>query len=54
MNIGGKTPSQAARMNVPNNRKGLIDEKTKHEAIILVNALSNQTEAKQGIKMISK
>jgi transposase-like protein len=52
--LGGKTPAQAARMNIPNNWKGLIDEATKHEAIILVNALSNRIEEKQGIKVVSK
>jgi hypothetical protein len=51
---GGKTPAQAARMQVPNNWKGLIDEATKHEATLLVNALSNQIEEKQGLKVVSK
>jgi transposase-like protein len=57
ISLGGKTPAQAARMNVPNNWKGLIDEATKRDAITLVNALSNannQTVEKQGIKAISK
>jgi transposase-like protein len=35
--LGGKTPAQAARMNAPSNWKGLIDEATKHEAILLSN-----------------
>jgi putative transposase len=52
--LGGKTPAQAARMNVPNNWKGLIDEATRHEAITLVNALSNKAQEKQGIKVVSK
>ena len=54
MSLGGKTPAQAARMNIPNTWKGIIDEATKHEAITLVNALSNQAEEKQEIKVISK
>jgi putative transposase len=57
ISLGGKTPAQAARMNVPNNWKGLIDEATKRDAITLVNAISNannQTVEKQGIKAISK
>jgi hypothetical protein len=33
--LGGKTPAQAARMDIPNNWKGLIDEATKHEAQLL-------------------
>jgi hypothetical protein len=52
--LGGKTPAQAARMNMPNNWKGLIDEATKQEAITLVHALSNQIEEKQGLKVVSK
>jgi len=31
--IGNKTPAQAARMNVPNTWKGLIEEATKQEAV---------------------
>ena len=54
MSLGGKTPAQAARMSVPNNWKGLIDEAIKHEAITLVNVLSNQIEEKQGLKVVSK
>jgi len=42
MSLGGKTPAQAARMGIPNNWKGLIDEATKHEATLLVNALSKK------------
>ena len=52
--LSGKTPAQAAIMNIPNNWKGLIDGPEKHEAITLVNAISNQTEEKQGVKVISK
>ncbi len=54
MSLGGKTPAQAARMNIPNTWKGIIDEATKHEAITLVNALSNKTEEKEELKVISK
>jgi len=54
MSLGGKTPAQAARMDIPNNWKGLIDEATKHEAITLVNALSKPTEEKQGLKVVSR
>jgi transposase-like protein len=39
--LGGKTPAQAARMQVPNTWKGLIDEATKHEAQLLANVTSN-------------
>jgi transposase-like protein len=52
--LGGKTPAQAARMNVPNNWKGLIDEATKHEARLLANALSSKIEEEQGLKVVSK
>ena len=52
--LGGKTPAQAARMNIPNNWKGLIDEATKKEAITLVNALTEKIEEKEGLKVISK
>jgi hypothetical protein len=51
--LGGKTPAQASRMNVPNNWKGLIDEATKHEAVLLAKVLSEKEE-KQGIKVVSK
>lgn len=54
LSLGGKTPAQAARMEVPNNWKGLIDEATKHEARLLVNALSNRAETEQEIKVVSK
>jgi len=36
--LGGKTPAQAARMQVPNTWKGLIEEATKYEAQLLANA----------------
>lgn len=52
LSLGGKTPAQAARMDIPNNWKGLIDEATKHEAMLLVNALSNKVEEKQSLKVI--
>lgn len=51
--LGGKTPAQAARMNAPSNWKGLIEEATKHEATLLVNAMKPKIE-KQGLKVISK
>ena len=55
MSLGGKTPAQAARMDIPNNWKGLIDEATKHEATMLVNALSSKVmEEKEGLKVVSK
>lgn len=41
--LGGKTPAQAARMQVPSNWKGLIDEATKHEATLLANATNPTT-----------
>jgi putative transposase len=43
--LGGKTPAQAARMNAPSNWRSLIDEATKHEAILL----SKVTEPHQTI-----
>ena len=46
--------AQAARMNVPNTWKGLIDEATKREAIALINALSSKVENEDGLKVISK
>jgi putative transposase len=51
--LGGKTPAQAARMGIPNTWKGLIDEATKHEARVLVNALRKNVE-EQGLKVVSK
>jgi hypothetical protein len=51
--LGGKTPAQAARMDVPNNWKGLIDEAIKHEAKLLVNA-TRQKEEEQELKVVSK
>ncbi|HML02051.1 MAG TPA: DDE-type integrase/transposase/recombinase, partial [Candidatus Bathyarchaeia archaeon] len=53
LSLGGKTPAQAARMNVPNNWKGLIDEATKREATLLVNALGKKEE-EQKIEVVSK
>lgn len=52
--LNGKTPAQAARMNIPNNWKGLIDRATKQEAITLVNALSKKVEKEQGVQVVSK
>jgi transposase-like protein len=52
--LGGKTPAQAARMNVPNNWKGLIDEATKKEAVSLANALTVNVEEKEEVKVVSK
>jgi transposase-like protein len=43
--LGGKTPAQAARMDIPNTWKGLIDEATKHEAQILANATKAKEQA---------
>jgi hypothetical protein len=42
--LKGKTPAQAARMQVPNSWKGLIDEATKHEAQLLANATKPNTQ----------
>jgi transposase-like protein len=53
LSLGGKTPAQAARMEVPSNWKGLIDEATKSEAKLLVNAIEQRQE-KQELKVISK
>jgi transposase-like protein len=54
LSLNGKAPAQAARMEVPSNWKGLIDEATKHEARLLVNALSNKVEKEQELRVISK
>lgn len=35
--LGGKTPAQAARMDAPNNWKGLIEKATKHEVAMVTN-----------------
>ena len=51
--LGGKTPAQVARMNAPSNWKGLIEEATKHEAKLLINAMKPIHE-KQGLKVVSK
>ena len=52
--LGGKTPAQVAGMNIPNNWKGLIEQATKYEATLLLNALSNPIEEKQVIMVVSK
>jgi hypothetical protein len=41
-------------MDISNNWKGLIEQATKHEATLLVNALSNQAQEKQDLKVVSK
>jgi len=51
--LGGKTPAQAARMEVPSNWKGLIDQAIKQEAELLVKILKGKEE-KQELKVISK
>jgi len=51
--LSGKTPAQAARMEVPSSWKGLIEEATRHEAMLLVNAMKTGQE-KQGLKVISR
>ena len=51
--LGGKTPAQAARMGVPSNWKGLIDEAIMREATLLVNA-TKQREEKEELKVISR
>ena len=53
LSLGGKTPAQAARMEVPSNWRGLIDQATKQEAELLVRAME-QKEEKQELKVISK
>jgi hypothetical protein len=52
--LGNKTPAQAARMNIPNTWKDLIDEATKREALALVNAMSKKVEEKEDLKVVSK
>ncbi len=51
--LGNKTPAQAARMQVPNNWKGLIDEATKYDAQTLANAteVRGQGENKEAIEV---
>jgi len=51
--LGGKTPAQAARMEVPSNWRGLIDQAIKQEAELLVKTLKGKEE-KQELKVISK
>jgi hypothetical protein len=51
--LSGKTPAQAARMEIPNNWKGLIEEAAKHEAKLLVNTAQQKAEEK-AIKVVSK
>jgi hypothetical protein len=41
-------------MDIPSNWKGLIEQATKQEATLLVNALSNKIQEKQGLKVVSK
>ena len=51
--LGGKTPAQAARMEVPSNWKGLIDQATKQETELFVKAVK-QKEEDQELKVMSK
>jgi transposase-like protein len=51
--LGGKTPAQAARMEVPSNWKGLIDQAIKQEAELLIRTMKPKEE-KQELKVISK
>jgi len=51
--LNGKTPAQAARMEVPSNWKALIDQATKYEATLLVNA-TKPKQVDQELKVISK
>lgn len=51
--LGGKTPAQAARMGVPSNWRGLIDNATKQETQLLVRAMKGKEE-EQELKVISK
>jgi transposase-like protein len=51
--LGGKTPAQAARMGVPSNWRGLIDQATKQETELFVKAVKQQEE-KQELKVISR
>jgi hypothetical protein len=51
MSLDGKTPAQAARMDILNNWKRVIAQATKHEASMLVNVLTNKvSEEKEGLK----
>ncbi len=52
--LGGKTPAQAARTEIPSTWNGLIDEATKREAMALVNALGSKIPEKEALKVISK
>jgi len=55
--LDGKTPAQAARMDLPNNWKGLIEEATKHETIVVAKATSTKTQTrnlKQAIEVRTK
>jgi transposase-like protein len=51
--LGGKTPAQVARMGVPSNWKGLIDQAIKQEAELLLRTLKGKEE-KQELTVISK
>ena len=51
--LGGKTPAQAARMGVPSNWRGLIDQAIKQEAELLVRTVKPKEE-KQELKVINK
>jgi transposase-like protein len=53
MSLGGKTPAQAAKMGIPNNWKGLIDEAIKYEAKLLIKALRRENEKEQELKVVS-
>ncbi len=52
--LGGKTPAQAARMNIPNNWKGLIDEATRREAQTLAKVLTLKTEQNEELKVVNQ
>lgn len=45
--LGGKTPAEASRMKSPNNWKGLIEEATKYEAILLAKVTTPKSQANE-------
>ena len=50
--LGGKTPAQAARMNVPNNWKGLIDRSNKTRSPNLSQRNQHQRSNNQTVKQL--
>ncbi|MGA2385910.1 MAG: IS6 family transposase [Candidatus Bathyarchaeia archaeon] len=52
--LGGKTPAQAARMEVPNNWKALIDRATKYETETVSRAVQTKQANDKALEMVTQ